>query len=92
MVRGYFPPRNQIYGVFSNTRSPVLQHQLDVQQFNSILALTPGVRIRSHILRAQYKTASTGFPGGTVDRNTPANEGDTGTSPGPGRSHMPLSN
>ena len=30
-----------------------------------------------------------GFPGGTVVKNSPANAGDTGSSPGPGRSHMP---
>ena len=29
------------------------------------------------------------FPGGTVVKNLPANAGDTGSSPGPGRSHMP---
>ena len=33
-----------------------------------------------------------GFPGGTVDKNLPANAGDTGSSPGPGRSHMLRSN
>ena len=33
-----------------------------------------------------------GFPGGTVLKNPPANAGDTGSSPGPGRSHMPWSN
>ena len=33
-----------------------------------------------------------GFPGGTVVKNPPANAGDTGLSPGPGRSHMPQSN
>ena len=32
------------------------------------------------------------FPGGTVVKNLPANAGDTGSSPGPGRSHMPWSN
>ena len=32
------------------------------------------------------------FPGGTVVKNTPANAGDTGSSPGLGRSHMPRSN
>ena len=31
------------------------------------------------------------FPGGTVVKNSPANAGDTGSSPGPGRSHMPPS-
>ena len=32
------------------------------------------------------------FPGGAVVRNPPANAGDTGSSPGLGRSHMPRSN
>ena len=32
-----------------------------------------------------------GFPGGTVVENLPANSGDTGSSPGLGRSHMPRS-
>ena len=32
-----------------------------------------------------------GFPGGAVVKNLPANAGDTGSSPGPGRSHMPRS-
>ena len=32
------------------------------------------------------------FPGGTVVKNPPANAGDTGSSPGPGISHMPRSN
>ena len=31
-------------------------------------------------------------PGGTVVENPPANSGDTGLSPAPGRSHMPWSN
>ena len=30
-----------------------------------------------------------GFPGGAVVENPPANAGDTGSSPGLGRSHMP---
>ena len=29
-----------------------------------------------------------GFPGGAVVKNPPANAGDTGSSPGPGRSHI----
>ena len=32
------------------------------------------------------------FPSGTVVKNPPANAGDTGSSPGPGRSHMLRSN
>ena len=33
-----------------------------------------------------------GFPGGAVVESLPANAGDTGSSPGLGRSHMPRSN
>ena len=33
-----------------------------------------------------------GFPGGTVVENLPANARDTGSSPGPGRSHTPRRN
>ena len=32
------------------------------------------------------------FPGGTVVKNPPANAGDLGSSPFPGRSHLPQSN
>ena len=38
------------------------------------------------------KKKSWGFPGGAVVGNPPANAGDTGSSPGLGRSHMPRSN
>ena len=38
------------------------------------------------------KYRSGGFPGGAVVENLPANAGDTGSSPGLGRSHMPWSN
>ena len=33
-----------------------------------------------------------GFPGGAVVKNLSANTGGTGSSPGPGRSHMPWGN
>ena len=32
-----------------------------------------------------------GFPDGTVDKNPPANAGDMGLIPSPGRSHVPWS-
>ena len=32
------------------------------------------------------------FPGGAVVKNLPANARNTGSIPGPGRSHMPQSN
>ena len=39
----------------------------------------------------KFEIRNVGFPGGTVVENLPANAGDTGSSPGPGRSHMPQS-
>ena len=39
-----------------------------------------------------YIKKEQGFPGGAVVENLPANAGDTGSSPGLGRSHMPRSN
>ena len=45
--------------------------------------------VHSH---AVVRNNTGGFPGGTVVENLPANAGDTGSSPGLGRSHMPRSN
>ena len=39
----------------------------------------------------QFKKKSRDFPGGAVVENPPASEGDAGSTPGPGRSHMPRS-
>ena len=38
------------------------------------------------------KVVAEDFPGGAVVKNPPANAGDTGLIPGPGRSHVPRSN
>ena len=40
----------------------------------------------SHFSSQNHKV---GFPGGPVVKNPPANAGDTGSIPGPGRFHMP---
>ena len=40
----------------------------------------------------EIKILKRGFPGGAVVENLPANAGDTGSSPGLGRSHVPRSN
>ena len=42
--------------------------------------------------KEHVKTIGVGFPGGAVVENLPANAGDTGSSPGLGRSHMLRSN
>ena len=38
------------------------------------------------------ETAVMDFPGGPVVKNLPANAGDMGSIPGPGKSHMPRGN
>ena len=45
--------------------------------------------VKEHKLR---KAVEEDFPGGSVDENLPANAGDTGSIPGPGRFHMPPGN
>ena len=42
--------------------------------------------------KVSFKKTTQGFPGGSVVKNPPATAGDTGSSPGPGRSRMPWSN
>ena len=49
------------------------------------------VAVKKHLMKL-LKLYRSGFPGGAVVKNPPANAGDTGSSPGPGRSHMPQSN
>ena len=43
-------------------------------------------------MRILLKIVPWDFPGGTVFKSPPANAGDTGSSPGPGRSHVLRSN
>ena len=47
---------------------------------------------KGHSNHRSIKILLVGFPGGTVVKNPSANAGDTGSSPDPGRSHMPWSN
>ena len=44
--------------------------------------------ISLYLGKISFKNEEEGFPGDTVVKNLPANAGDTGLSPGPGRSHM----
>ena len=48
----------------------------------------------THIYICHFKknTYSWDFPGGAVGKNLPANAGDMGSVPGPGRFHMSRSN
>ena len=42
--------------------------------------------------KEKEETIDRDFPAGAVVKNPPASAGDTGSRPGPGRSHMPWSN
>ena len=44
------------------------------------------------LINIDTKILNRGFPGGAVVKNLSANAGDTGSSPGQGRSHMLRSN
>ena len=46
----------------------------------------------THSLATADKNCLWDFPGGAVVKNLPANAGDMGSLPGPGRSHMQWSN
>ena len=59
-------------------------------RFSTDTVLTCVGHQRGGILSAEMFFS--GFPGGAVVKNMPANAGDTGSSPGPGSSHMPRSN
>ena len=64
---------------------PLCQGALVTEQVPNLSDLPPGKR-------QKLKTQVWDFPGGAVVKNPPANAGDTGSSPGLGRSHVPRSN
>ena len=84
--------------VFHSTIS--LQHFVTRFQFNLIHDQGANLRMtyqfqpqkQNKKKTVQKKERLRGFPGGAVVENLPANAGDTGSSPGLGRSHMPQSN
>ena len=59
-----------------------------IYSYYGILCYIATCKLKRYIKKSQIS----GFAGGTVVENLPANAGDTGSSPGLGRSHMPRSN
>ena len=59
--------------------------------WHSALLVQPHLHTSQGERYIPFKRQLTGFPGGAVVENLPANAGDTGSSPGLGRSHMPRS-
>ena len=53
---------------------------------------TPFYSLIDYNRKSKYQYYSRGFPGGAVVENPPASTGNTGSIPGPARSHMPRSN
>ena len=79
---------------YSNWDQPTQDQSWVLSRANGFLSIVLLLRapkidlIQHYILKAMEQ----GFPRGEVVENLPANAGDTGSSPGPGRSHMPRSN
>ena len=63
-----------------------------MEMITTIMLVNTSITSQFLFVMRTFKIYSRGFPGGTVGKNPPANAGDTGSSPGPGRSHMPRSN
>ena len=76
------------------TKGPYLDAKKQTSLFGLELCKRPRTweRPPGHLETWLKKKKLLGFPGGAVVENLPANAGDTGSSPGPGRSHMPRSN
>ena len=72
----------------------MLEHQIIIQRIDKILSPLFCLVLLFKILQTNIssKRLYRDFPGGVVVNNPPASAGDTGSSPGPGRSHMPQSN
>ena len=64
---------------------------LNKSAIKNILSYGGGGEAETKFLEIRNKIA-VGFPGGAAVENLPANAGDTGSSPGLRRSHMPWSN
>ena len=66
--------------------------ELRKRSFFCLMLVYKRHNILTYKIEKASKWAFEGFPGGAVVENLPANAGDTGSSPGLGRSHMPRSN
>ena len=79
-------------GVFVADTSPWPKGQERARSFRFYLSLLKYQKLKKYIFFLLKKRERKDFPGGAVVKNPPANAGDTGSIPGQGRSHMPLSN
>ena len=90
-----FHPKAAEYTFFSSTHGTfsridhILGHKSRLDKFKKI-EIVSSIFSDHNAMRLEINYR--GFPGGAVVENLPANAGDTGSSPGLGRSHMPRSN
>ena len=79
--------KNTIYNSFK-------QYKIFSDKSDKICAISLHRNYKVWLRKGKKKTKEPirDFPGGSVVKNLPANAGDTGLSPGPGRSHMSRSN
>ena len=79
----------------SDTQRPILGSECLLILFtfllHSLLIVSFGIPSPTYKNRC-YKMTLQDFPDGAVDKNSPANEGDMGLTPGLGRFHMPWGN
>ena len=66
-------------------------HQTDLVQILTLSVTLGKPPLYSESSFLPLNWGSWDFPGGAVVKNPPANAGDTGSRPSPGRSHMPWS-
>ena len=85
----------EFYQIFREELTPILlkffqiiaeEETLPNSFYKATITLTPKPD------RDTTKRKLQGFPGGSVVKNQPANSGDMGSNPVPGRSHIPRSN
>ena len=98
-----FHPKTTEYTFFSSAHGTfskidhILGHKSSLGKFKKIEVVSSifsdhnAMRLDINYRKKSVKNTNTGFPGGAVVKNLPANSGNTGLSPGLGRSHMPRS-
>ena len=91
MIKWDLPPGMQ--GFFNICKSiNVIHHMNKLKNKNHMIISIDTEKAFDKIQHPFMIKSLQGFPCGAVVENLPANAGDTGSSPGLGRSHMPRSN
>ena len=90
-ITGAYIPLLQVGKIITHsqlTLNPNKNSQITLKHLNFYIIFHQNALQNVSYLKCKLRD----FPGGAVVKNPPANSGDTGSSPGPGRSRMPWSN